>query len=140
MANEPDKTREHSIGFGALTGDLEDESYPLSHETLLIRCGDRVLDLVGDQVTLREVLSPEQERQYEDAESVRQAVFNMVGDEAIKQRDYSDRGGNDPEVDAATETKSVKALPSRLLQWNLISLLAPRSSALSVGGGGRADF
>jgi hypothetical protein len=106
MANDPDDTREHGIEFGALTSDLEDESYPLSHETLLNRYGDRELGLTGEQVTLREVLSPEQEGEYEDAESVRQAVFNMVGDDAVGREEYSDRGGSAPNENDSNETES----------------------------------
>ncbi len=94
MANDSDDTREQGIEFGELIEDLEDESYPLSHETLLTRYGDHELGLFDDQVPLREVLSAEQEQEYEDVESVRQAVFNMVGDEAVGREGYSDRGGN----------------------------------------------
>ncbi|GAB7011680.1 DUF5789 family protein [Halorubrum trueperi] len=101
----PDDTREHGIEFGGLISDLEEESYPLSHETLLSRYGDRELGLINDQVTLREVLSPENEQQYEDTESVRQAILNMVGDEAVGRERYSDRGGNATDDDP-TESES----------------------------------
>jgi len=107
MSNDADDAREHGIEFGALTGDLEDESFPLSHETLLSRYGDRELGLIGERVTLREVLSGEHEREYEDVEGVRQAVFTMVGDEAIGREGYSDRGGNATEVNDSTETGSL---------------------------------
>lgn len=106
MANDSDDTREQGIEFGALIEDLEDESYPLSHETLLSRYGDRELGLFDSQVPLREVLSPEQEREYEDVESVRQAVFNMAGDEAVGREGYSDRGGNATDDDDSTESES----------------------------------
>ncbi|WP_458210724.1 DUF5789 family protein [Haladaptatus sp. NG-SE-30] len=66
MTNGSDDTREQGIEFGTLIGDLEDESYPLSHETLLSRYGDRELGLFDTQVPLREVLSPEQELEYEE--------------------------------------------------------------------------
>jgi hypothetical protein len=107
MANDTDDTRKHGIEFGALTGDLDDESYPLSHKTLLSRYGDRELDLIGERVTLREVLSSDPEREYEDAESVRQTVFNMVGDEAVGRENYSDRGGSASEAHDSTETESL---------------------------------
>lgn len=107
MPNDSADTREHGIEFGSLAGDLEDESYPLSQEALLSRYGDHELDLVGEAVTLREVLSPEPEREYEDAESVRQAVLNMVGDEAVGREEYSDRGGSAPETDDSTEEDSI---------------------------------
>ncbi|WP_050032413.1 DUF5789 family protein [Halorubrum halophilum] len=94
MADEPDNTREHGIEFGELAGDLEAESYPLSHETLLDRYGDRELELVDGEVTVREVLSADTEREYEDMEGVQQAILNMVGDEAVGRENYTDRGGN----------------------------------------------
>lgn len=106
MADEPDNTREHGIEFNELATDLEDESYPLSHETLLSRYGDRELDLVDDQVTVREVLSAETEQEYEDKEGVQQAILNMVGDEAVGRENYSDRGGNAEDDDDAAETQS----------------------------------
>lgn len=106
MANDSEDTREQGIEFGALIDDLEDESYPLSHETLLNRYGDRELDLIDEQVSLREVLSPEQEQEYKDAESVRQAVFSMVGDEAVGREGYSDRGGDTRDGDDSTEAES----------------------------------
>lgn len=93
MATDSDSSREHGIEFGSLVDDLEGESYPLSHETLLEQYGDHELGLVGDQVALREVLSPETQQTYEDAESVQQAVLNMVGD-AVGREEYSDRGGS----------------------------------------------
>lgn len=107
MANDPDDTREHGIEFGALADDLDDESYPIAQETLLERYGDHELDLVGETVPLGEVLSTEREREYENAEGVRQAVLNMVGSEAVGREEYSDRGGNTHEVDDAAETESL---------------------------------
>jgi hypothetical protein len=107
MQDDPDDTREHGIEFGALTGDLEDESYPLSQETLLDRYGDREIGLVDEQVTLREVLTSEREREYEDAKSVRQAVLNMVGEDAVGREEYSDRGGSAPEMADSTEDESL---------------------------------
>lgn len=106
MANDSDDTREQGIEFGDLIEDLEDESFPLSHETLLSRYGDHELGLFDDQVPLREVLSPEQEQEYEDVESIRQAVFSMVGDEAVGREGYSDRGGNVTHDGDSTESES----------------------------------
>jgi hypothetical protein len=106
MADEPDNTREHGIEFGELAGDLEGESYPLSHETLLSRYGDRELVLTDGKVTVREVLSAETEQEYEDMEGVQQAILNMVGDDAIGREGYSDRGGNAEDDQDSAETKS----------------------------------
>lgn len=106
MATDSDDTREHGIEFGDLPDDLEGESYPLSHETLLERYGDRELGVADDQVALAEVLLPESEQEYEDVESVRQAILNMVGDEAVGREGYSDRGGNTEETDDSSENQS----------------------------------
>lgn len=103
MASDSDDTREQGIEFGGLIEELEDESYPLSHGTLLSRYGDREIGLIDEQVTLSEVLSPEEVREYEDAESVRQGVFNMVGSEAVGREGYSDRGGNAEESDESAD-------------------------------------
>ena len=106
MADESDNTREHGIEFGELATDLEDESYPLSHETLLSRYGDRELVLIDDRATVQEVLSADTEQEYEDKEGVQQAILNMVGDEAVGRENYSDRGGNAEEDDESAEAES----------------------------------
>jgi len=88
--------REQGIEFGSITDDLESESYPMSHEEVLDRYGDRELDLENGSTTVGEVLSEEMEREYQDAEGVRQAIFNMVGSAAVGRQHYSDRGGETP--------------------------------------------
>ncbi|MGM0718038.1 MAG: hypothetical protein ACQET5_12880 [Halobacteriota archaeon] len=45
ITNNSDDTRKLGIECGALIGDLEDESYPLSHGTILSRSGGRELGL-----------------------------------------------------------------------------------------------
>jgi hypothetical protein len=107
MSNDSADSREQGIEFGPLAEELENESYPLSHEELLDRYGDRELELIDRSTVLREVLGPENEQEYEDAEGVRQAIFNMVGDGAIGREGYSDRGGNSPEIDDSDGDESV---------------------------------
>lgn len=106
MANDSDDTRQQGIEFGELIGELKDESYPLSHETLLSRYGDRELGLFDNQVPLSEVLLPDEEQEYEDMESVKQAVFNMVDDDAIGRKEYSDRGGSSTNIDDSADSES----------------------------------
>lgn len=98
-----DDSREQGIEFGALAEELEEETYPVSHAELLERYGDRELELASGRTAVEEVLRPEQETDYEDAESVRQAIFNMVGDQAVGREGYSDRGGRSADVDAGEE-------------------------------------
>jgi len=106
MADESEDSREAGVEFGPLAEELEEESYPLSHEELLDRYGDRELTLVDGSAPLREILVTEQEREYEDADSVRQAIFNMVGSDAIGREGYSDRGG-EPTTDEEGEEESI---------------------------------
>jgi len=98
MSDDPDDTREQGIEFGSLAEELETEQFPLSHEELLSRYGDHELELVDKQTTLREVLGAGNERTFEDVDGVRQAIFNMVGEEAVGREAYSDRGGNASEL------------------------------------------
>lgn len=86
--------REMGVDFGDLRGDLEDEEYPLSQGALLDRYGDRELEISSGTRTVREVLSDLGERDYESVDDVRQAVLNMVGEEAVGREGYSDRGGD----------------------------------------------
>jgi hypothetical protein len=106
MASDEGDSREQGIEFGSLAEDLEDESYPISHDDLLDRYGDRELELPDGRTTVSEILQPENEAEYDDAEGVRQAIFAMVGDGAIGREDYTDRGGNASRVDPSEETDS----------------------------------
>ncbi len=90
-------SREQGIEFGSLAEELENESYPISHEELLSRYGDHEIKFIDEHTPLHTILGPENERQYEDAEGVRQAVFSMVSEDAVGREGYSDRGGNPSE-------------------------------------------
>lgn len=107
MSSDSDDSREQGVEFGPLAEDLENETYPLSQEDLLERYGDREIVLVDGSATLSEVLDPENEREYEDAESVRSAVFSMVSDDAIGREGYSDRGGDDAGDNSSEDAESV---------------------------------
>lgn len=86
--------RDMGVGFGDLTEDLAGADYPLSHDELLEAYGDRELDLAQGSTTLREVVGAEGEDTYEDADEVHQTVLNMVGDEAVGRKGYTDRSQN----------------------------------------------
>jgi len=53
------------------------------------------------------VLQSGQETEYEDADSVRQAIFNMVGDQAIGREGYSDRGAEATNDESENEERSI---------------------------------
>jgi hypothetical protein len=88
-----DDSREQGVEFGSLADELETESYPIGKEELLGTYGDREIVLEDDTQSLREVLGPLGEDEFESADDVRQSVMTMVGDEAVGRKNYSDRGG-----------------------------------------------
>jgi hypothetical protein len=94
---ESNNTREQGIEFGPLAAELENESYPMTKAELLERYGDETLEFSSGDSRLREVLDTDSEREFEDADSVRQSIFAMVGDDAVGREGYSDRGGNTPD-------------------------------------------
>ena len=107
-------SREQGIEFGQLAADLENENYPLSHEELLRKYGDRELELPNGSQTVGEVLVPENEQEYQDADAALQAIFTMVGDEAVGREGYSDRGGGTPgpgtDSDAADSSDDAESM------------------------------
>lgn len=88
--------REQGIEFGSLADDLETESYPMTREAVIDKYGGRELDLENGSTTLGEVFPDGREGEFEDADAVRQAIFNMVGSAAVGRQAYSDRGGETP--------------------------------------------
>jgi len=83
--------REQGVEFGDLQAKLEDHEYPASHEELLEAYGDEELEFGDETATFEELLEPLGKTDYESADEVEQAVMNMVGDEAIGRKNYSDR-------------------------------------------------
>lgn len=90
---ETDDSREQGVEFGSLADDLDDASYPLTKEELLDRWGDREVELKSGERTLRAILDPMGEMEFDGADDVRQTVVGMVGDEGLERENYSDRGG-----------------------------------------------
>lgn len=84
--------RDRGIEFGDLTDDLESETYPLTKEDLLDRYGDRRLKHASGSVSLRELVSAEGDREFENADEIHETILNMVGEEAVGREGYSDRG------------------------------------------------
>ena len=94
-AQEPtDETddREQGIDFGELDDRLDAASYPISLDELLAEYGDAQLAMGDETTTLREVLEPLEDDEYDSVEEVRQAVFNMADREAVGRQRYTDRG------------------------------------------------
>jgi hypothetical protein len=87
--------RDLGLEFGALDAELDAESYPLTTAALLDAHGDREIEHANGAVTLESVLDPADGETYESATEVRQSVLNLVGEEAIGRKFYSDRETND---------------------------------------------
>lgn len=95
----PTDARESGVDLGRLDEALSDHSYPASTGELLDAFGDYEISLADGSETLTEVLAPMGEETFDDAESVRQAIFTMVGSSAVGRKGYSDRGGASPASD-----------------------------------------
>jgi hypothetical protein len=106
MSDDSSDTRDMGVEFGPLADDLEDADYPISHGNLLQRYGDRELEFADGEQTLREVLDDENEREYEDARGVKQAVLNMVDADAVGEEGQSGRGGGSIGIDDDEEEAS----------------------------------
>ncbi|WP_137287985.1 DUF5789 family protein [Natronorubrum halophilum] len=86
-----DDNRQLGVELGDLGDQLESADYPLSEDELLEEYGDEEIDMDGETETLEEIIGPLNEDEYRDYGEVEQAIMNMVGDEAIGRKNYSDR-------------------------------------------------
>jgi len=95
-----DDSREQGVEFGDLDRALETHDYPTTRDELVDEYGDHELELGGGSETFGAVLDrlgaetgDDETQRFEDAEEVRQTVFNLVGSDAIGRENYTDRGG-----------------------------------------------
>jgi len=95
MANDSNAdggdSREMGVDFGQLDDELEEKSYPVTTEELLDDHGDAELEYEGGSATLSELLEPMGDQEFDSKNDVQQAALNMVGDDAIGRKNYSDR-------------------------------------------------
>jgi hypothetical protein len=102
MSNDSGEDREQGVEFGDLMEKIERVDYPVTNETVVEEYGDETLNLEGRTVTLRETIGSQGDVTYEDSEQVRQAIFNMVGEQAVGRKGYTDRG-TDTESEATRD-------------------------------------
>lgn len=91
--------REMGVDFGSLAEDLDEHDYPATTDELIDAYGEHELEYPGGVERFEDVLGPQEDTTFENAEDVRQAVFTMVGSEAVGREGYSDRGDSDTEDD-----------------------------------------
>lgn len=90
--------RDRGIEFGALTDDLESETYPMTKQDLVEKYGDRELEHATGSERVREIVSDaDEDEEYENADSIHEMLLNMVGEEAVGREGYSDRGAGTAE-------------------------------------------
>lgn len=90
-SNDHDE-REMGIEFGPLADALDEHDFPATTEELIEAYGDHELEYPDGSEPFEDLIGPLGEQTFEDGEEVRQAVFNMVGTEAVGRARYSDRG------------------------------------------------
>ncbi|MBZ6493667.1 DUF5789 family protein [Natrinema longum] len=87
----PDDSRELGVELGDLQETLENLEYPIGHDELLEAHGEETVEMSGNTTTLEDLIGPLNEDEYRDYGEVEGAIVNMVGDEAIGRKNYSDR-------------------------------------------------
>ncbi|ELZ25940.1 DUF5789 family protein [Natrinema limicola] len=86
-----DKSRERGVELGDVQATLTNVEFPIGHDELLDAHGDEELQMSDTTTTLEEVIGSLGEDEFQDYGAVEGAIMNMVGDEAIGRKNYSDR-------------------------------------------------
>lgn len=101
--NNPTRSREYGIEFGALAEQLAAHEYPTTTGRILDAYGDATIELPNGSRTLEEVFSASVQNpddsdemayrsiSYESADEVRQAIYNLIDSNAVGRERYSDR-------------------------------------------------
>lgn len=103
-----DTNRQQGVELGALDDELEDHDYPTTSTELVSEYGDYEIELPGGSQTLEEILGilEQNDEEFEEPEEARQAIYNLVGTEAVGRDRYSDRAGATPEEGKDSEDES----------------------------------
>ena len=84
-------SRDRGLEFGDLESDLAEESYQMSNDEVVAQYGDREIEHARGSTTVREVLGNIDD-EYEDHDELHEAILNMIGEEAVGDKEYSERG------------------------------------------------
>jgi len=97
--NDPD--RELGVDFGSI--DLEGLDYPLETHDLVDRYGDRAIERTNaEPITIRELFGGMEDEEVGSADELRQTILNLMPEDSVGRKAYSDRGGSTP--DDSTES------------------------------------
>ncbi|MGM0606247.1 MAG: DUF5789 family protein [Halobacteriota archaeon] len=96
--------RDRGVEFGSLANRIDDATYPMDLETTVDRFGAETVDLGDEAVSvdsLLELLTSDGTAvgankgvRFESPEELRETILSLVGEAAIGQKGYTDRGGN----------------------------------------------
>lgn len=75
---------------------IETHEYPATSTELIEAYGGEIIELTDETETFEQVLGRLGETTYDDAEDVREALFSVVGADAVGRRYYSDRDPGTP--------------------------------------------
>ena len=105
---EGDTSRQQGVELGELDDELESHDYPTSSTELVSEYGDHEIELPGGSQTLEEVLGilDQNDERFDEPEEARQAIYNLVGTEAVGRDRYSDRAGETPDEGKDGEDES----------------------------------
>jgi hypothetical protein len=93
-ANDPD--RELGVDFGSI--DLEEFDYPIDTHGLVERYGDRSIERTNaEPITIRELFGGMEDEEIGSADELRQTMLNLMPEDSVGRKAYSDRGGSTPE-------------------------------------------
>ncbi|WP_232701893.1 DUF5789 family protein [Halobacterium wangiae] len=103
-----DVNRQQGVELGELDDAIADHDYPTTSTELVSEYGDYEIDLPGGSQTLEEVLGilDQNDERFEEPEEARQAIYNLVGAEAVGRDRYSDRGGSTPDEGTDSQDES----------------------------------
>ncbi|MCU4741097.1 hypothetical protein OB955_12615 [Halobacteria archaeon AArc-m2/3/4] len=86
-----DDNRTLGVELGDLGDKLQEHDYPATQDELMEEYGDEEIEMAEETATFEELVGPLNQEEYESYGDVEQAIMNMVGDEAIGRKNYSDR-------------------------------------------------
>lgn len=92
--NTDDRTL--GIDFGGLDDELDRLDYPVTTAELVEEYGDRTLEFESGETTLAAALDRLGDQTFESSDAVREALYAVVGEEAVGRAGYTDRGTGTP--------------------------------------------
>lgn len=102
--SESDTKREQGVDFSSIEPLLEGISYPITTEELIAQHGDHTIERTNSNpITIRELFGEMGSETFEHVEELRQSMLNLMPEDSVGRKKYSDRGGSLPEETPAAD-------------------------------------